>query len=492
MILSILIFQSFQKDSRINKKLMAEDSFTYISSISENTEYSLSLKNSDFATNKTLLLQIVGTLVRYNSNGSHEPFLAKEWHTNSDNTVWKFYFKNGLVTEDNVDISPENYKKSFLRNLMYLKSELGDVLVFEGLIGIDKFFNRKSSDIEGINCDNEKIVFKFKEPTLGVLESLSFPYFGFFSEAALKCVHQDECKKLPSSSTFRIENFSKRNVILKIRDNNISNIPHTVNFKIIKKEELEHFNSKEMTIIRKKGKVDLGLKGYKSFEGYPSILSFVLLSTSSNSFFAESNNRESFKKILRQKLKEKDVSMVNSFYASNNINKLHAKRDSGSELKPNKNEIILHTHASSSLGEKSVVLNSISEILKEFNLKIKLYSDFAPKYKKFDDENEYDLKFESVNTGGVSDIPVIEMMFLSKLGVQFGDKSGAIKNLISEYKNKLISLAEFSSKFEDIISSENIVIPVAHYGDSYLLSEDLNPENISSVMDDIFMEKIAL
>ena len=104
-----------------------------------------------------------------------------------------------------------------------------------------------------------------------------------------------------------------------------------------------------------------------------------------------------------------------------------------------------------------------------------------PEYiKKRNTNREYDIRFATVDIGGSAENWVINMMFCSQIAISFPDPTGQICRLVKDHEGRSgqYEQAACLKTFEKLVDDDAAVIPLYHTGSYWLVSPDLNFEQV--------------
>ncbi len=453
-----------------------------------NTRFTFSFnpKDSDIIQNSTLLSGLVATLVKYSTNGKIEPYLAESFVVENDLKTWKFKIRDGYKCENGEIITANSYVENLTRSL-FRYANSGDVLDFENLEGWPS--NSKLA-IGGLYADQNEVIMKFKKAPSDLLEFLRMPYFGYW------CVdnfnEKNEWKdnhKIISSGAYQLDmTANSASVRLKRRDDSklsTSKSPKRIIFDTFSDKELNE-KTAIPTIFQfsRKKEVNVFNNDLRLVSAPPTMLFTIALSPYFHGIFKDKSNRQIFRDKLdryRDKFKR-----FNSTYFYFNASSPLDQRDK-SNLNFNTtgfSKVIKFAVATKSF--TNLDLDEVSELLKLIfqgsGLKYEIIVNDAHEndwLAKVDSNIEFDARITSVDIGGHVINAAIKMMFCSKMGINFGDPSNEICNLVEKKDNLGGPISdEYVQNFNKIVYDQSIVIPLYHYGMEWYFTDDIDPSSV--------------
>lgn len=150
-----------------------------------------------------IVKQIYNTLSDIDLEGKTVPSLAEKWQS-KDGITWIFYLREGVYFAQDVCFNSKkerlftakDVKYSFERMLNKDSKSLG-VSYFNNLLGIEKYRNGESDEIEGITVkDEHTILFTLKEKDFDFPKLLSLPYASIVKKEAVE-YYKDNFKLHP-------------------------------------------------------------------------------------------------------------------------------------------------------------------------------------------------------------------------------------------------------------------------------------------------------
>lgn len=444
--------------------------FEISTSGANNPHFSADKNDADFSYNQVFLNAVIGTLVKFGKSGKLEGYLAESWLIENNNLKWTFTLRDNLKDQKGNEISASKFVE-ILKSSLFEYQKNGEVISFKYLIGWNVFV-KDGKNLKGLSSNGNKIIFEFEKDPDDLLELLRMPYFGYWlaennhiiSTAAYQIVKisDQEVVLKANSSHFNLQNESIKNVIIKFSNQDILSI----NSSTIKKVP---FNQEQVT-------VDNGFWILSP----PTRLEAFVLSPFKNNFFNEKVNR----KIFQEKIRELYNDKIHSLTVFN-IGQSSKQPNSKNELKykvvnPAKKltfALERNNYSNNELAELSEILKySLGNIPFEVLRKEVGDKDW---FKKTDSNSYFDSRVTSVDVGAFPDFMILDMMFCSKLGVNFPDPHNSICKLVENGRN---DGRKFSNddlkKFNEIIDEESLIIPIRHHSDKWLVSKDIDPNTL--------------
>lgn len=477
-------------------------SFLYVTE----KNFSFLPQDSDRSINFVMMSNVIGTLVAYNKSMDLVPNLAERWSTHDNKII--FTLKKNLYDELNEKITPQGFERSIKRNLLKFARN-GSLPLFDKLKGWSSFING-SSQLKGIKTTEDTIGFEFDSKRVpdGLLDFLAMPYFGIWSDSHFN--NEGKFKlidnKAVSTGAYQVTKTNHDNTEVELVKREKNPIGSKNSF--VKKVTIRTYKTIDEALTNKKNTIiATNLKstssneypGFKIISQIPGILKFAAMVPHKKGIFSSAHNRELFKGKINDYLNSKNTdhgyfTKANTFYIDANLNE--HKENSRSQntnkalkLEGNFKEVYVRIETSITPDNNNDTIENRKEkvrhIFKDIPVEIKFKEKNGRKFEKKYRNDYIDLRFGGVNTGTSIDGWVLKMMFCSSLGVDFPNPNSKICTLIDKYDQEKIALSDFSSSFEKIISDENIVIPMWHYGRKWLISNDISTKSISSVIDTV-------
>jgi hypothetical protein len=437
--------------------------------------------------------QLTGTLVkeRLGNTGQSEPYLAEKWSVSPDRLIWTFVIRNGLRAEDGTEITAATFKKSLLRRLRRLSSGDNPAPAFDQLKGWEDFGSGKAESL-GVYAEGSNLKFTFKRPPDGLLQFLSMPSFGFFSDTNY---HTDGTWKSPgsiiSSGAYRlIAPISGPSAQIERRsDWPLANpaSPSKVDY---------HFSGWEgvtsivdsTTVIVGRRRPDFPISNWEHtvIRGAPIFLSALVLSPYKPGPLRDQRFRLWFASQIRENLKGigeriPDALMSETFYRSSSVKQTPTLEMP--KLESPSIPLLFNSDLPPDI-EHDAVLESIQATCTQAGLPLKFAPDDRSKPDWLDKKlssRHFDVRFTNVDIGGAPENWVIRMMFCSKMGVSFPDPSGRICDLVDSYSESGKTVdRDYIQSLDDAIASDGAVIPLFHSGYSWFVGRDISTESFNA------------
>lgn len=438
------------------------------------SHFSFKKEDADFSYNQIVLNTVVGTLVKYGPSGRIEPYLAESWSVSSNNKIWSFKFRPGLLAENGDAINARSFFKILKNNLKHY-SKSGSVIVFDHLIGWKNFISDKTDTLQGLSFSDDSITFVFDSPPDSFLELLRMPYFGFWLNGDSPI----------STGPYKFKSIKQDEIILSLRDNWFSSSIDSAREVIIRFTDFNfaNFNNLKTTIIR--------LPFFVEKESYPNVgywimspptrLESFVLSPEKKNFFNLLHNRRIFNNEIRNHFP--DIVKADFFYqsAKSNINS-----NNETEGYQNISDVSPLTFALERANYSKQELDNLNKLIKSAltgtNIKFQIIGrDLNDKdwFKKTDSNSFFDARISSVDIGASPLYTAIKMMFCTKLGINFPDPSGKICALVSKGITTLQEIdQDFINQFNQILYDDSVVIPIQHHSDKWFVTNDIDPKSM--------------
>ncbi|MGK5087008.1 ABC transporter substrate-binding protein [Bdellovibrionota bacterium FG-2] len=465
---------------------------------------------SDHISSAVVMEQLVGNLVKevHGNTGQSEPYLAEKWSVSEDGKEWSFVLRSGLKCEDGSVIDSfaiaRSMKRTLKRNLL-----THDVPVFNQLRGWKDFASGPADNLSGILSPSAlEIKLSFETRPQGLLEFLAMPQFGYHCDSNFdltsKTWQWKDRSKIISSGPYRLSSVDEAgNAVLEKRQNWIAGnpkAPSRISYQTLPWEKAKNLSSQHTIVLLRNVDESKNLSGFHVVHGMPINLSAIVLSPYKESLFKEVENRRTFRNLLRaaqSKVPSTKSSSVfgESFYLNTSVARKEYA-DSGNALS-SKTELLITGVPDKPSADTAYVRDLMLEVFSKNSIPHRFVSlDRTDKsYLERESSNrEFDIRLARVDIGGNAENWVIKMMFCSKLGISFPDPSGRICELANEFEKDpgKLSDSEYLDRFNSIIEEDCAVIPMYHSGLSWLFSEDIELESISSNLVVPRIEKIGL
>ncbi len=456
---------------------MKENQILNVNITAINSSISLNPIYSDNFVNQSYMSALVGTLVKRGAGGRYLPYLAQEWSTDNF-IVWKFKLRSDLTTEAGDRISTLKYKKSLETVIKLYYNNRPNLPIIEDLKGFKEFINDEVKHLSGISANNDYLIFEFNKPiNSGVLEFLSMPYYGFFSEQNFT----DYGKwlndfKIISSGSHIVEgiDIENKSITLKKRNGWFSLAEGSSDFiKITQLSYLESLKLPSPKIIGTNNYIDqktLDQYNYDISVGVPEILIALKLNCNSG-FFSISKNRKLFLKKLRiaqNKIKLEGEGLLFSEYFYPFFETKIETPELNLESFDTKDfqSVTFEVPTSASPKRPIYIKKVIEESFADSGVDIKFIS---PIPKSQIQTPQSDIIAIVVSIGGGFQHWLTKMMFCSDLGVGFSDPENRICNLVEKYDGLNWNINEFGKDFNNILHDQAATIPIYHTSFKWIL-----------------------
>lgn len=438
------------------------------------TNFSLDKANADFSHNQTILNALIGTLVKYGLSGKLEPYLAESWSVSSDKKNWKFTIRPNLHCEDGTLITAELFEETLKASLKEY-SKRGSVITFDHLVGWEDFQKGKSMELPGIKTQGNILELNFNENPDDLLELLRMPYFGMWKQQG---------SKLISSGPYTLKMVEQGKVTLSLRPDWFTTSKDSfkeVEISFTGLSDQDHV-ALPYTITR----IPFFVNSQDSKkDGYwisspPTKLEAFVLSPYKKNFFNDQNNRVAF----RNKVASLPSTLVNSrfFYPSARTANLEQKNASYTNKEAAKKLTFALERATYSALELNNLNTIISSALEGSGVQFEIIArDLADKdwFKKTDSNDFFDARVASVDVGAYPIYTAINMMFCTKLGINFPDSSSKICELVQTGIKSASPIDQnFVDKFNTILHEDAVIIPLHHHSDKWLVSNTFDPSSL--------------
>ncbi len=456
--------------------------------------------HSDTLLNVVFMEQIVGTLVKYAFDGKSENCLAATWRTSDNGLRYTFTLKEDLRSEDGARITAEAYHKNLLRLFRLYIQANKDIPVFERLRGFSDFRNGRTRDISGMIAAGNTLEFRFTANPDGILEFLSMPYYGFYSDTDFNADGSwKNDRKITATGPWRLTAFNENSVLLQKREDwprEDYPSPDSVNIRMLPFPEAANLPPVR-TIINKRIESARDIPpGYKRFLGTPTDLVAVVLSPYRDGPFKSQPLRRSFRAaILHAAADEKISSEISrntlSFYPGQAFPGVQEISDADFRSWTNRPLSVVTSNALTP-EQLKYVKSILTKSADSLGLKLEFKSEDRTKpgwKERLDELKEMDVRVVRVDIGGSYEPWVVRMMFCSRLGVSFPDPSGRIAGLTGDMTDRTTKTA---ADFERIVSEDAAVIPLFNSAFSWLVSKDIGMDNFSPTANLLRFEKVQL
>lgn len=460
----------------------------YVPSTPGDMDISFSVFDSDHMRNHVVMGNVVGTLVKYSGIGRYENYLAERWEVSSDKKKWKFEIKNNLFDENNEEITAEKIVKN-LKRLLRLYKQAYTPPCFESLVGWELFHNDKN-DLAGLYVEGNNVHMDFKEIPSGLLEFLSMSYYGYYSEKDFVGDQWKNKNSIISTGQYRVQKNQNGEIELYSRKDKSPLGQRGLDRIVIKylsddelRKESGPFIADVSERIAQKEMSDRIIT-----RSTPSILRGVILSPYKDGF-KNIEDRElffkTFNEIKEDKLGFQDEKAKTFYKIFEDFSRTAISTQAKVRKKSTRRKMSVYYRE-----DGNVYVDEILKILKmtaetlEIDLNFKTQKDLKDKNRMDVYSNkEFDIRIFAVDIGGAPENWVVEMMFVSKLGVSFPDKDGVWRKLVDDYKDgNFKTELEYWKKFNENIENEKTVIPVLHNSLKWMISKKIKSDLFSQTM----------
>lgn len=475
-----------------NSNVPAKVLHVYLSGTSDR---SINPADSDFTTNLMHMEQIVGTLVKYDSVSSYEPFLAKSWSTSDDQLVWKFELRDGLFCEDGTPITASAYVDGLLLAFRHHASAK-NLPTFSVLEGWLDFVEGRHPSVKGIVHDNSSVEFRFERKPAWVIDYLAMPYFGFhcpgnFDENG----KWRDSSRIVSSGGYRLSDWNRTLDYIEISPrfnfDKGENFPQLKTAPTVRLHRFEKFNESNFelpaVVYGRFEEEFLVPNGWYELMGTQSYGDHLVLNPN-RGVFKDKEKRKKFAKVFKKYVSEKFSHISRrgliSFEFFPSERAALSSEEFGLDLQEF-GELKAMLRAVSGVGD-NIYSQWLEFLVARDDVAVNLISGGGLDRRELHlrKSEEMDLYFSAVSKGAAADLGVIDMMFCSDLGVRFPDAAGRVCKLNREFEklNGKMSLSEYSNRFEAIVEDEASVIPFYHYGNSWLYTSSVDFGRMSGTM----------
>lgn len=445
----------------------------------KNEEISFSVFHSDYSRNQIAQELLVSTLVKYGNSGRFETYLAKQWEVSSNKKLWKFYLQEGVETENGVEITAVNFKKSLLKLLRkYAKNST--ISVFSDVVGWSDF-EKKLDDIKGIKTEEKYVIsMEFNNPPSGLLEYLSMPYFGFYDEENFNGDEWRDERKIISSSKYKVKEYKNGVVILELRKNFKLATGREPEIIKLYAGEKKIINSNEAYIFENRVK-SREIEGVELVHGTPTVLNAIVLSPYLEPF-KNSELRSRFLKRIQQEMGTEDV----PFYFKNGNTVLRYEEQVGKNLDFQKKHLKIFMQNLNDIDEEERYKILWEKLAKKYNFTYSLDTPLSlgKDWVRLALTNKsYHLRVARVDIGGAPENWSLGMMFCTGLGISFPDPENKICGVYEKYK--ILGIDDQNGYEKEIFSEINAsktVVPIRHSGFSWYFSKNINLNEHSQTM----------
>jgi hypothetical protein len=430
---------------------------------------------------------VFGNLVSQYKLGEHSPELAQSWRVSSDQKEWVFTLKKGLTFSDGTLITAKSFELSWLRLAKIMKERHSKSGFFENLLGYDQL-NQFSTEILGLQSNNENLIIKLIKPMPGLLDKISFGLYSLvhpsqFDQASGKWTAEKQ--NLISSGAYQMIDWNDNRLVLSLRKEYPSDLYHKTPI-----QEIELFWKKdahptnEIDIVMGSELSTPPNRNFILHGGPPSSIFFMRLMGWQNpeSLFFKNENRLAFRNEFYKQLEKSGFKPIKSFFP------LIIK---GISEMPN------FSHEHPSIDTKKIIripsypppafpsflpdqtIDMAIEAAKIFNLSVKQTSinleTLFDEIEKQSKSTTWDIV--RYGTGILASDPIddVKFMFQSKEGILLPDETGEIAK---ELDKNPIDL----QKINQLLWNDGIIWPVTHYSSGLWARPDLDFSQINLVL----------
>lgn len=470
-----------------------------VNDVSASSKFSLDIKDSDWGQHESILNSLVGTLVKYSSAGAIEPYLSYQFSVSEDRLVWKYDLRDKIFCEDGVAITAETFVEALHRQLrLYSKSTTP--IDFENLIGYREFHEEKINQIRGLSFKGNSVIFHFTKPPQNLNEMLRMPYFGFWCPENLKEDRWIMSGKFVSSGPYSLVSSSSANkiVVEKRRDwfSVDEKSPSRINFFHSSLNSFQSLSSlSKPFVVESTLDVNFDETIFRKLtlvHSPPTWLSTLVLSPYASSVFSDINLRKFFLNKLR---KNQPGSKFNSIYfypaAKSEVVESVVEKPYSKNIKltvghygkvKSKHVLQLELFLNSIFNSEGIEFEFIGNASGDQNWIEKMRSN-----------RHFDIRFSSVDAGANVLNFVVKMMFCTKLGVSYPDPSGRICKLVYDYDANPHSIdSKYVKEFNQALYDDASVIPIEHYGTTWILSDKIDPMSFPATVETPLFERIRI
>ncbi|MEQ1723590.1 MAG: ABC transporter substrate-binding protein [Pseudobdellovibrio sp.] len=459
------------------------------------SKFSLTISESDYGPNETVLNNLIGTLIKYNATGKLEPYLAESFSTSNSDLTWSFKIRDNLFAENGIKIDASLFKNSLEKQLkMYSAS--GEPLDFSLLDGWLEFKESNRNEIIGIQAKENYLIFKFTSRPSDLLEALRMPYFGLWLSTDDS---HNSFKNFLSTGAYKVDKQKSNDAqiyLIKRKpwfSNDIEKTSEYVEFNYISEDQISNAEFTILEIVRPNPKVPPD--NYISISGIPTAMMSMVLSPDKNGPFKDLQNRQAFVSRFKKHQQKLSNFLTSDFFfpsATSHVSSLPEVN-----FLPNMNNAKLEFAFPNQnlFSEVSTELeNLISSTLSDTNAKV-TYRYGSPMENSWRQRllsnKEFDARFNGVDIGGHINNLAIKMIFCSKLGVSYPDPSGEICKLSKKQDTHGGKIEQdYINEFNQILLDDSVVVPLMHFGTTWYVSDQIVPSSFPSTVVSPLLEAI--
>lgn len=475
---------------------------------SQSSAPSLSPLDSDGIINAIHMEQVIGTLVRMHPSGRYEGYLADSWKNSEDFKEWTFNLKKGLTCEDGTEINSQNFITGLTKVIRLIRRH-SDLPLIDRLQGFKEVEHKNISGLQVVDDNSFKFVFD-KPVTTGLLEYLALPYLGFYCASDFNPDGSwKDASKVSSSAAYKIDAWSGQEPItLKKRADwfrSEVNSPDSVTIHINTKDQIKAPRSRAFIIsfLLEKGDVP---QNFRIVNLLPTIFHGVVLSPAKTPWLKIPKNRE----LLKSAIRKQQIKNPPPMLSATPVDRFYPHMSKPLDLPTSSDQLDNGGHTIEPLEILTVekpskssqyMVETTKKALDELGIPYRMnirdqgQKDLMLHYR---DQNTYDIRPVSVDTGGGIENQLVKFMFCSNLGVTFPDPSKRLCQLVDEYEKKYgdvvppEAMIDYIRKFDLIVEEDASVIPFMKTGHSWLLSPDIDLNSVSPTMGIPYFDLINL
>lgn len=431
---------------------------------------------------------VYGTLVTEYKVGQFTGQLAKAWDSENNFTEWTFRIRPNCYFENGEPITPYAIAQSIKRIALVQKKRGSHSGLLENIIGLSNL-EKTTSDIAGIQFDEQSITLKFTKPMPDLLSKIGF---GLYSVTHPSQYEEDgtwkDKRSIISSGAYKIQAWSEKTLELSINE---------------KQESCFSWPTKPLTdieVVFGSENIDISqqhiVSGSSNSLMIDSSFSFLGPSASDILYIRSYKSLEPRISAILRDVIISEMSLLNNinFTLNRSFLPLTVKGTSPAKITPRTDEdlalikglslrIPQYAATKKSLNNQNVLsyTEAFSKVMEVLRLKYKVnivelpmdYSSFTDTPKR---ASLYDL--ELLLTGVLVENPYedIVFMFKSKEGIQLPDRNGAIFDLLNDAQKNI-------AQINQAIWDQGLIIPITHYSSGLWVKKDLfNTQDLNHML----------
>lgn len=434
--------------------------------------------------------------MRMDRSGMVVPYLAESYEISSDHKVWKFKFRQGLLSQSKHPLSALGYVEGLHELFRFYVKKHGTVAYFDKLKGFKGFADGAKS-IPGLRNEGDFVIFEFDLAPEPYLDIYAIPTFGYFLESEFAGGAWRDNTTITSTGPMKLISYSENAVRLQSRPEwpLKGSLAHEIEIHSV--TELPELSLRGQIIREAGDQLELP-NGYIRVVGLPQWLVALVLNPTAIDIPRQ----------LRRKIAETWL----DYHSHQTINLPFSKSS------PNFNfldPISFDFAASSEIKDLSPTTLSASKIAiaQSFDLHpieasfidglfaaIRASTGLHLHLEKLKDPDMQKLMNDQVAPGRLGRVIVgpnghnsnNQIMFNTKLGIRFPDPSGRVRSLIRSYANlgKKID-QEYLDQFTRVLFEDGAVFPLLHRSNTYLVSDDFRTDWLPKDMDNAPLDVIG-